>query len=97
MRVNVPKDKIQKEIPSGYSLGSIIVTDKAMYQVVCIGTPKRQITPFDYLLLSIDHGYLLRFSATHDYAYLPQYIENNLKEKVIGFIHSKDVEITHKG
>lgn len=97
MKVDISKDKIQKEIPSGYSLGSIIVTDKAMYQVLCIGTPKRQTTPFDYLLLNIEHGYLLRFSATHDYAFLPQYIENNLKEKVIGFIHSKNVKISHIG
>lgn len=93
MKLNVSKDKIQKDVPVSYPLGSVIITDKAEYQVLCIGTPKRQTTPFDYLLLHLGHGYLLRFSATHDYGFLPRYIEEKLKEKVIGFVNAKDLEI----
>lgn len=93
MKVEISKDKIQKEIPTGYPLGSIIITDKSKYQVVCIGTDKRQTTPFDYLLLHLGHGYLLRFSAIHDYGFLPRYIEENLNEKIVGFVKGTDIKI----
>lgn len=93
MKVDIDKSKIQSEVPTGYPLGSIILTDRTAYQVLCIGTDKRTTTPFDYLLMDMTHGYLLRHSSTHDYVYLTRYIENNLNEKIIGFVKGSDLKV----